>query len=198
MMMTAALAMVVMAPVVPGVMAAGATVCPVMGSPVTDTKTAGFLDYNGARFYFCCPGCDVKFAKEPAKYVTTQAKAKKAAGELMFDPVSGMRLKPGKMIAEDSVFEGVQFRFESAANKAAFDKDPKAYGMMPKKEALFCPVMGHAVKDYASAASYKDYEGVRYYTCCGGCVSKLNTNPAEYVASAKNHVKTPGIATGAR
>ncbi|GAB2524982.1 YHS domain-containing protein [Microbacterium sp. NPDC077391] len=48
------------------------TTCPVMvGSPVSKKKAieAGlFRDYEGERYYFCCPGCDQKFDVDPAKY----------------------------------------------------------------------------------------------------------------------------------
>lgn len=41
-------------------------VCPVKGNPIEeDTPT---VEYNGKVYGFCCPGCDVKFAKNPEKY----------------------------------------------------------------------------------------------------------------------------------
>lgn len=43
-------------------------VCPVSGEkfkPDAGTKTA---QYKGKTVYFCCPGCDAKFAANPAKY----------------------------------------------------------------------------------------------------------------------------------
>ena len=43
-------------------------VCPVSGEkfkPDANTKTA---QYKGKTVYFCCPGCDKKFAENPAKY----------------------------------------------------------------------------------------------------------------------------------
>ncbi|MBC8426091.1 YHS domain-containing protein [bacterium] len=43
------------------------TVCPVSGEPLPDKKT--YVDYQGRRIYFCCPGCDVDFLKEPGKYL---------------------------------------------------------------------------------------------------------------------------------
>ncbi len=43
------------------------TTCPVMeGNPI---KKAHFVEYQGKKVYFCCPGCDKKFQAEPAKYV---------------------------------------------------------------------------------------------------------------------------------
>ena len=43
-------------------------VCPVSGekfTPDANTKTA---QYKGKTVYFCCPGCDAKFAADPTKY----------------------------------------------------------------------------------------------------------------------------------
>lgn len=42
--------------------------CPVMGSAINVAKTPDYVDYNGVRYYFCCPGCSSRFAREPAKY----------------------------------------------------------------------------------------------------------------------------------
>ncbi len=40
--------------------------CPVMGNPV-DPKV--FVDHNGRRIGFCCPGCDDLFKANPEKYL---------------------------------------------------------------------------------------------------------------------------------
>lgn len=45
-------------------------VCPVMKhefKPTSETVTA---EYKGKTYYFCCPGCDKKFAVDPEKYVS--------------------------------------------------------------------------------------------------------------------------------
>ncbi|MFZ0932081.1 MAG: YHS domain-containing protein [Syntrophobacteraceae bacterium] len=47
--------------------AASQTKCPVLGNKV-DEKV--FVDYQGKRIYFCCPGCIDQFNKDPAKYLT--------------------------------------------------------------------------------------------------------------------------------
>ncbi|MHC4084667.1 MAG: heavy metal-binding domain-containing protein [Planctomycetota bacterium] len=46
--------------------AAEQTMCPIMGMAI-DKKV--FVEYKGKKVYFCCPGCEDKFEKEPAKYV---------------------------------------------------------------------------------------------------------------------------------
>ena len=42
--------------------------CPVMGGNI-DKKL--YVEYKGKRIYFCCPGCDKEFLKDPDKYMKT-------------------------------------------------------------------------------------------------------------------------------
>lgn len=42
------------------------TKCPVMGEEIDPTSYQDLP--TGQRIYFCCPGCDKKFMKDPAKY----------------------------------------------------------------------------------------------------------------------------------
>lgn len=47
----------------------GELVCPVLGDVIPSAdKAAGFQDYKGKRYYFCCAGCPEKFAADPEKY----------------------------------------------------------------------------------------------------------------------------------
>jgi YHS domain-containing protein len=48
------------------VVAGTQAVCPIMGNPI---KEDVFVDYDGKRVYFCCPGCDGKFNEDPQKYI---------------------------------------------------------------------------------------------------------------------------------
>jgi Cu(I)/Ag(I) efflux system membrane fusion protein len=48
------------------------THCPVMGGEI-DPKV--FVDHKGMRIYFCCPGCDTKFKKDPEAYIAKMRKA---------------------------------------------------------------------------------------------------------------------------
>jgi YHS domain-containing protein len=42
------------------------TTCPVMGGLINKNI---YADYQGNRFYFCCPPCLKEFKKNPEKYV---------------------------------------------------------------------------------------------------------------------------------
>ena len=42
------------------------TMCPVMDAPINKDY---FVEYEGKRVYFCCPGCDAMFLENPEKYL---------------------------------------------------------------------------------------------------------------------------------
>ncbi len=44
-------------------------ICPVTGEKFKITKHTPFVDYQGNRYYFCCPGCDKTFLANPEKYL---------------------------------------------------------------------------------------------------------------------------------
>ena len=47
-----------------------------------------------------------------------------------------------------------------------------------KGEAM-CPVMGAPMAD-TKDLKFEDYEGKRYYFCCGDCPEKFHADPAKY------------------
>jgi YHS domain-containing protein len=47
------------------------TTCPVMGGEITSDS---YVDYQGQRIYFCCPGCEGTFLADPEKYFEAAAK----------------------------------------------------------------------------------------------------------------------------
>ena len=42
------------------------TTCPIMGGAINKKH---FADHDGKRVYFCCPGCNETFQKDPAKHI---------------------------------------------------------------------------------------------------------------------------------
>ncbi|MHC4632707.1 MAG: YHS domain-containing protein [Planctomycetota bacterium] len=42
------------------------TTCPIMGGAI---DKAVFVEYQGKKVYFCCPGCEDKFKEDPEKYI---------------------------------------------------------------------------------------------------------------------------------
>ena len=53
-------------------------ICPVMGNEV-DPEI--YVDYEGRRIGFCCPGCDTMFLEEPEKYLKKVDAELRARGE---------------------------------------------------------------------------------------------------------------------
>jgi YHS domain-containing protein len=164
--------------------------CAVMGSPASIT-TKNAVYYAGARYPFCCGGCDAEFSKEPGKYVKGAAEAKKTIAFFLFDPVSGGKLDLKKMPTLSSDYKGTRFFFANDDEKKSFDADPKKYGVTPDKEVMFCSVMGHEVENYATAGAYADSGGVRYYFCCGDCRAAFVKEPSKYTGTVKDKVQAP-------
>jgi Cu(I)/Ag(I) efflux system membrane fusion protein len=44
-------------------------ICPVTKNKFKVDKETKAIDYKGRTYYFCCPGCDTEFIKEPEKYI---------------------------------------------------------------------------------------------------------------------------------
>jgi YHS domain-containing protein len=160
-------------------------VCPIMGEPVS--KTSPTVEYAGATYAFCCPGCDVGFSKDPAAVIKKNEK-KVTIAAFLFDPVSRNRVLTEK--AKGTVdYNGVRYYFESTANLETFNKDPKKHSAAPKKESLTCPVMGEKIATYSKASSYVDHKDVRYYICCPGCLPAFTANPDKYAGKAVSEPK---------
>jgi YHS domain-containing protein len=171
--------------------------CPVMGKEILSPEQAWKTrDVKGVRYYLCCQPCEEKFDKEPTAFTAAPSNPAKAGGVFLFDPVTTKRLDVSKSVAY-SVYEGVLYPFATVANKKAFDKSPKKYATRPEKELLYCPVSDKAVKDYASASDYSDYEGERIYMCCPGCKEPFDKEPTKYKARMDAFRAKSGVAKDA-
>ena len=54
------------------------TRCPVMGGPINQ---AVYVDYQGKRVYFCCPGCTAQFQADPERYLKVLAERGEAPAD---------------------------------------------------------------------------------------------------------------------
>lgn len=163
--------------------------CVIANEPISESVQK--TDFAGVRYGFCCAGCVGGFAKDPAKAIAKAVEAKRTVGIALHDPVAGTRIEPVKAKGGYADFGGTRFYFASAENKAVFDAQPEKFGMMPKKEALYCPVMNHPVKSYSEAGAMADYDGVRYYLCCPNCLGEFKANPSKYIGNAAKAVSAP-------
>jgi len=169
-------------------------VCAVMTDNAVNNKAAG-MEYAGTKYTFCCGMCPGAFKKDPAKYVKTAAESDMVIGTSLFDAVTGARidLKKAKFSSD---YKGTRFWFNTADEKATFDKNPAKYGTTPAKESMVCAVSGEAIADYGTSAGYVDFEGVRYYACCEGCFPTLKKDIASLKANDKVKVTSPKVITG--
>lgn len=44
-------------------------VCPVSGDRFYVSETTPVVEHKGKKYYFCCPGCELEFKKDPEKYI---------------------------------------------------------------------------------------------------------------------------------
>lgn len=167
----------------------GSFVCAVKGIPIPVVgKTTQYSAYRGARYYFCSAKYKSVFLENPAKYASEAAKSSGVKAAFLFDPVSTRRLNADKAFTH-SDYQGIRFFFSSAADKETFDKSPQKYGVLPKKDALFCPVANLPVGNYGNASDYSDTGGVRYFFCCAGCKEKFDSNPAKHLEGYEEKLK---------
>jgi len=85
---------------------------------------------------------------------------------------------------------------ETETKEAASTPAPTQTASLPEgiteyrnsKGNLECLLMGAEIESADKADGFVDYEGVRYYTCCGVCTGKAKADPkilAEKAAAAK-------------
>lgn len=162
-------------------------VCAVMHSKVNTDVPA--VDFAGSRFTFCCGGCDGQFKANPTKFLAKDTLKGDTIGEFLFDPATGLPITPKKAKAWTD-HGGIRYYFADAASKTSFAAQADSMAKVTK-ESLVCPISGETIKDYASAAGYADFDGVRYYTCCANCLTALRKDAKGALAKSKAVVTAP-------
>jgi YHS domain-containing protein len=140
------------------------------------------MEYGGALFGTCCGGCDAPFLKDPKTAIAKATKANKAIGIFEYDAVTGQKIDAKKAVAF-SDYKAIRYLFASADEKKSFDATPTKFVGEVKSEAYFCPVMKHAT-EAKNAGGFADYNGTRYYLCCGDCVAEFKKDSAKFAANA--------------
>jgi len=171
------------------VMAQGpATVCPVMGDPISENSQR--YEYAGLVTAVCCAGCEGSLKAAPDKAM--KARGTSLVAYSAYDVIAKTSIKPDKAVATTD-YNGVRYLFSTKENKAAFDKDPKALSTRPTYEAFGKCVVTKEVVPAGKFAAYRDVKTVidgkpqmaRVYFCCMGCVPKFDDNPSNYTADLK-------------
>ncbi len=113
---------------------------PVCGMTVDPAKARGKAEYRDKTYYFCCPGCEVKFKADPEKYLNkaaAPAPMKVGSGMVMLgqvgskpkletDPVCHMQVDPVHAAGKYD-YQGKTYYFCSAEDKKEFDMQPQRY-----------------------------------------------------------------------
>ncbi len=114
-------------------------VCPVTKNKFKITPDTKAVDYKGQTYYFCCPGCDGKFIKEPEKYIekrSTFSVQRSTKNEILYwtcsmhpqvkqnkpgkCPICGMELIPvykgeeGKIVIDQKIADTVGIKSQPA------------------------------------------------------------------------------------
>ena len=97
------------------------THCPIGGGEVVKDV---FIDHQGQRIYFCCPGCDGPFLKDPAKHLAAiGAKGQTVASVQTVCPVSGEAIDPEVWVDHG----GRRVFFSATKHVAVFTGSPAEY-----------------------------------------------------------------------
>ncbi len=129
-----------------------AAIDPVCGMTVNPATAKASHEHEGRTYYFCCAGCQGKFAADPAKYLSPDWKPQGMGHGGHAAPMTLHR--PGAQ--------------------------PPAPGAQRPAPAID-PVCGMTVDPAKAKASF-EHEGRTYYFCCAGCQGKFAADPAKYLA----------------
>lgn len=99
----------------------GTAIDPVCGMEVEIAAATYHHEYQGHSYYFCCAGCQMRFASDPAQYLGREA----PSGEAI-DPICHMKvdIATAKYMSE---YEGDLYYFCCAGCQTVFEKDAAAY-----------------------------------------------------------------------
>jgi len=153
--------------------------CPVSGGPA---KESSFVEFEGAKVYFCCQGCPKKFEADSEKYASKAHYQMLQTGEAIqvACPLSGkpVNAETATELVEQKVAfccGGCQKKFKEADDQLALALSPAAF-VKAFTTQTECPVSGKKI----SAAVSTKHDGKNVYFCCEGCVPAFEADPEKY------------------
>ncbi|MBI4581178.1 MAG: YHS domain-containing protein [Planctomycetes bacterium] len=170
------------------------TECPVMGGEIDpDVSTL----HNGERVYFCCKGCDKKFAASAEKYLPKLAAVSIAQ---VHCPISGNAVDAAVFAEQD----GKKVYFCCGGCIAKYKADPKkfeealrptaglaAYGKTAKDDLVVCPVCvskGGAGLHKRAAGKTIEHNGMSYVVGGEKCAETFKADPAKYTKALRDEM----------
>jgi P-type Cu+ transporter len=148
--------------------------CPVMKKDFKPTAKTAKTTHKGKTYYFCCPGCDKKFAANPDKYLAAgpaaaaTPDAKKGCAGDCADGCADCK-NPNKEATKEA----------KADNGVKMTTGAEMGDKLAKKAK--CVVSGREFEPSATTPVAM-YQGKTHYFCCGGCAGKFAANPAKFAA----------------
>ncbi|MBZ5570136.1 MAG: heavy metal translocating P-type ATPase [Acidobacteriia bacterium] len=136
---------------------------PVCGMSVDPARAKGTAEYQGKRYYFCCPGCAQKFTAEPQKYLG------KALGLVNLSSSLSM---PTPAARPPAGLVGIGA--------------PTPPPAPPERD----PVCGMMVNP-AHPAGKAEYKGKTYYFCNPRCEQRFRAEPEKYLAPEQAQPPAP-------
>ena len=105
--------------------------CPISGETAVVTDKTLSADWNGKRWYFCCPGCDQKFLADPAASVAkmiipANVIAAKGDAIMVTCPVTGDKIAVNKNTKYQD-YNGQRYYFCCDKCPPKFAKSPEKY-----------------------------------------------------------------------
>jgi len=103
---------------------------PICGMKIIPSQSIEY-EYKGKKYYFCNPSCEAEFKRNPEKYKNFDSIEPKLMhkqiekGELVTDPVCGMKGKPEDWIEYE--YNGKNYYFCNQSCVADFKKNPEKY-----------------------------------------------------------------------
>lgn len=105
--------------------------CPVMKGELAVKNAQGYSDYNGKRYYHCCPPCQAPFRANPEKWLSELALPENVArledgAKVIHDPVSHEEA----LVSEETPYvdyEGKRYYFASEETRDRFLENPKPH-----------------------------------------------------------------------
>lgn len=153
--------------------------CPVSGGPA---KESNFVEFEGAKVYFCCKGCPKKFQANTKKFAAKAHYQMLQTGQAVqvACPMSGKKLNPemtADLVGQKVGFccAGCKKKFAAAEDKVACVLSPAAFAKGFTTQTT-CPVGGKPIK----ANIFTEHNGKKVYFCCKGCIAKFKANPEKY------------------
>jgi hypothetical protein len=151
---------------------------PVCGMSVEPASAGASLEYQGREIWFCSPGCQDRFQRDPDRYRSAPSSPDSgSAATPQIDPVCGMEVSPRSAAAE-LMHGGQRFYFCSPGCRDRFLQNPDGFSSMrslnlptTQPEFPIDPICGMSVNPADPGAKLDLPEGTVYF-CCQPCADE--------------------------